>query len=78
MGVGLWREDKPGLYPREKLGNGLEIQQTALDHWIPDPGNPKVGVRSERDTNVPKTTFTHFYIFPRGGCVFRSEHLLFK
>lgn len=52
---------------REKLGNGLEIQQTALDHWVPDPGNPRAGVRSEWDTDVPKTTFTS--TFSLGGAV---------
>lgn len=36
------------VHPREKLGNGLEIQQAA-----PDQGD-----RSERNTGVPKTTFT--------------------
>lgn len=58
------------LYPREKVGNGLEIQQMALDHWIPDPGNSGVGDRSERNPGVPKTSFTYCHIFPKAGYVF--------
>lgn len=32
-------------------------------------GTQGVGDRSERETDVPRTTFTYFHIFPKSGCV---------
>lgn len=52
------------VYPREKLGNGLEIQQKALNHWIPDPGNPRGGTYIRKGSRCPEDTLhllPHFF-----------------
>ena len=46
------------VYPKEKLGNVLEIQRAALDQ----------GERAERDTDVSKTTFMSTFSLRQALC----------